>query len=261
MNFFWLYDLPSWLFAILCISFFVIVAVAGLFILRPFISKRVIPQAHNDVVSYFMAGMNAIYGITLGLIAVAAWENFADLDDTVSKEAASLAALYQDARIIPNPVGDSLRVALREYTRYTIEEAWPQQRKGILPIGGTARLTVFQNILLHYEPNSKNQEIMIAEIYRQFNHLIELRRIRLQGTDTGLPASVWFVIFFGAVLNIVITWFFVTDKFRVHLLMTALFAGLLGSLFFLVAAMDNPFRGHFGVGPEAFEIIYDNMKR
>jgi hypothetical protein len=40
-----------------------------------------------------------------------------------------------------------------------------------------------------------------------------------------------------------------------------LFAGLLGSLFFLVAAMDNPFRGQFGVGPEAFEIVYDNMKR
>lgn len=261
MTLYWLYDLPIWLFATICILFFVLIAVIGLWSLRPFIFKRVIPQAHNDVVSYFMAGMNAIYGITLGLIAVAAWENYSDLDDAVSKEAASLAALYQDVRVFPNPVGDSLRSALKEYTRYTIEEAWPQQQRGMLPIGGTARLTVFQAILLRHEPETRNQEIMMAEIFRQFNHLIELRRIRLQGFDTGLPASVWYVIFFGAILNVIITWFFVFDKFHVHVLMTALFAGLLGSLFFLVAVMDNPFRGHFGVSSEAFEIIYENMKR
>jgi hypothetical protein len=39
-----------------------------------------------------------------------------------------------------------------------------------------------------------------------------------------------------------------------------LFASLLGLLVFLTAAMDNPFRGEFSVSPDAFQIVFDNMK-
>ena len=35
--------------------------------------------------------------------------------------------------------------------------------------------------------------------------------------------------------------------------------GLLGLLIFLLAAMDNPFRGEIGVGPEAFELAYKQL--
>ncbi len=260
MDIYWVYDLPNWQFAFLCIAFFVIFALTGLFFLKKFIQKTIIQQAHNDVVSFFMAGMNAIYGITLGLIAVGAWENFDELDTNVSKEAASVAALYQDTQAMPKEVGDSLRASIKEYVRYNIEDAWPVQRTGVLPHGGTKRLTKVQALLSKFEPKSKNQEITLAEAYRQYNNIIELRRVRLQNVTNGLPAAIWYVILFGGILNIVITWFFITDKFRVHLLMTALFAALLGSLVFLVAAMDNPFRGEFSVTAEAFEIILENMK-
>ena len=260
MNFYWVYDIPNGQFALLCISFFVIIAVLGLVVLRRFIQNRVIQQSHNDIVSFYMAGLNAIYGITLGLIAVGAWENFSDIDANVSKEASAVAAVYQDTHNITGPLGDSMRAQIKEYTRYTIQDAWPKQRQGLLPHGGTQRLTAFQNTLAQYEPITKNQEIVLAEIYKQFNTIIELRRIRLQNVTNGLPAAIWYVIFFGAFLNIVITWFFITDKFRVHVLMTVLFAALLGSLVFLVAAMDNPFRGEFSVGSDAFEIVMENMK-
>jgi hypothetical protein len=259
MNIYWVYDLPNWQFAFLCIMFFVGFALIGLFVLRRFIQKKIIQQAHNDVVSFFMAGMNAIYGITLGLIAVGAWENFSEIDATVSKEAAAVAAFYQDSQVMPKPIGDSLRAQIKEYVRY-IHEARPLQRKGTLPTGGTKRLTTVQKSLSQYEPITKNQEINLAEAYKQYNNIIELRRLRLQNVTNGLPSAIWYVILFGGILNIVITWFFITDKFRVHVLMTALFAALLGSLIFLVAAMDNPFRGEFSVTAEAFEIIYANMK-
>jgi Protein of unknown function (DUF4239) len=260
MNMYWVYDLPNWQFAFLCILFFVGFALLGLFFLRKFIQKTIIQQAHNDVVSFFMAGMNAIYGITLGLIAVGAWENFTEIDGNVSKEAAAIAAFYQDTQVMPTLIGDSLRAQIKEYVRYNIEDAWPVQRTGILPRGGTKRLTAVQKTLSKYEPTSKNQEINLAEAYKQYNNIIELRRVRLQNVTIGLPAAIWYVILFGGMLNIVITWFFITDKFRVHVLMTALFAALLGSLVFLVAAMDNPFRGEFSVTAEAFEIILENMK-
>jgi Protein of unknown function (DUF4239) len=260
MDIYWVYDLPNWQFALLCITFFVVISLAGLFLLRRFIQQKMILQAHNDVVSFFMAGMNAIYGITLGLIAVGAWENFTEIDSNVSQEASAIAAFYQDTRPMPAPFADTLRAQLKEYVRYTIQDAWPKQRQGILPHGGTQRLTALQMTLSRYEPTSKNQEINLAEAYKQFNSIIQLRRIRLQNVTNGLPAAIWYVILFGGIMNIIITWFFITDKFRVHVIMTVLFAALLGSLVFLVAAMDNPFRGELSISSEAFEIIYENMK-
>jgi Protein of unknown function (DUF4239) len=260
MDFYWVYDLPTWQFALLCVVFFVAFAISGLLIFRKFIFSRIIPQSHNDIVSYFMAGLNAVYGITLGLIAVGAWENFTAVDDAVTQEAAALSSLYQDLHLVNGPLGDTLRSQLREYATYTINDAWPQQQKGKIPSGGTERLTKFQENLAKIELTNKNQEITFAATYNEFNRLIEFRRIRLQNITTSLPASVWYVIFFGAFLNIIITWFFVSDKFHVHLLMMALFAALLGSLVFLVAAMDNPFRGQLSVGADAFELVLSKMK-
>jgi hypothetical protein len=38
--------------------------------------------------------------------------------------------------------------------------------------------------------------------------------------------------------------------------MTALLCALLGLLIYLLAALDNPFRGEISVSPEPFEIMY-----
>ena len=43
--------------------------------------------------------------------------------------------------------------------------------------------------------------------------------------------------------------------------MTVMFSGLLGLLIFLLAAMDNPFRGEISVGSEAFELVYGQLMK
>ncbi len=261
MSFYWIYDISNGWFIVLCTGFFVFMAVAGLFVLRRFITKTVIPQAHNDVVSYFMAGMNAIYGITLGLLAVGAWEKFAEVQRDVQTEASILSALYQDVKMVPSPLGDTLKAQLKEYCRFTVYDAWPQQQQGKHPSGGTARLTKFQNSLVSFDPQTKGLEIVLDKSFDQINQLIIARSLRLQGVDAGLPPAIWYIIIFGGFLNLVINWFFVTDRFRVHILMNVLFAALLGSLIALVAAMDHPFRGEFSVSKAAFENVYEHMNR
>jgi Protein of unknown function (DUF4239) len=260
MSIYFIYDLPNWLFGLLSIFVFVFVALLGLYSLKGAIIRRIMPQSHNDVVSYYMAGLNAIYGITLGLIAVGAWEKFNDVDEKVGLEAAAVFSVYQDVSSLPTPLSDSLRSQLKEYTAYVINDAWKKQQRGIIPHGGTTRMEHFRQTLLSHEPQTKIEEIIIQEAFVRFNEIIKLRRLRLQAVTDGLPAAIWAVIIFGAFLNIAITWFFITDKFRVHIIMTIMYAALLGSLVFLIAAMDNPFRGEFSVSSEAFQLILDKMK-
>jgi hypothetical protein len=56
-------------------------------------------------------------------------------------------------------------------------------------------------------------------------------------------------------------WCFVLASLRVHALFTALIAALLALLIFITAAMDNPFRGSFGLGPDAYELTYQQLMK
>jgi hypothetical protein len=93
----------------------------------------------------------------------------------------------------------------------------------------------------------------------QFNSFVEVRRDRLHHVTTGLPAPLWCVVGVGAVLGIVLTWFFAIDRLSVHLAMAGILSLLTGLVVFLIAAMDHPYRGEVHVSPEAFEIVQRSL--
>ena len=103
----------------------------------------------------------------IGLLAVAAYQNFATVSDIVDKDASSLAALNRDFSAYPEPIRGKLLDHLREYTRTTIKDGWPQQRAGIIPKGGTERITSLSKALFAFEPVTKSDEIKHAEALRR----------------------------------------------------------------------------------------------
>src|ERR1043166_2581121 len=132
MNFYWVYDLPNWLFATLTIAVFVSFSMLGLWICRHFSLRMFGRHSHNDIVSFYLSTAGVFYGITLGLIAVGTYTTFSNVDDAVSKEAASVAALYRDVSSFPEPARGELRRELEEYVRFVIEDEWPRQKQGII---------------------------------------------------------------------------------------------------------------------------------
>ena len=60
---------------------------------------------------------------------MATYQNHTDVEKAVASEASSLAALYRDISAYPEPDRAELKALIKEYTRSTIEDAWPLQRK------------------------------------------------------------------------------------------------------------------------------------
>lgn len=205
MNFYGMYDLPNWLLCGLTVFLFVSFALIGQSLTRKAARSLLGDSDHNDLVGHYLAAFGVFYGITLGLISVGTWENFSDVEAKAAQEASSVAALYRDVSSYAEPKRTELTDALREYTRYVIEEAWPLQQKGIVLKGGTECINSFQQKLVTFEPVTENQKILHAEALRQFNQMIELRRLRLQSVTQGLASTLWLVIFAGAVMNIALT--------------------------------------------------------
>src|ERR1700732_426436 len=257
MNMYWVYELPNWLFGALTIALTEVIALGGMYATRKWV-RRIHggEHSHNEVVGFYLGAVCVFYGITLGLLAVGTWQTYSDVETRVGEEAAAVGALYRDVSSFPDPNRTALQADLRQYVRQVIDVAWPQQRRGIVPEDDGVKLSTLQAHLSRFEPATEGQKVIYAEVYRGFNTIAEFRGRRLQSVQGGLAGPLWTIVLAGACLSVGITWFFDMKSQSMHVWMTLMLAGLLGLLIYLLAALDNPFRGEISVGSQPFEIMY-----
>ena len=258
---YWIYDYPGWIIGPLYVAAFIAVTWIGIFITRATVHSWLHhDERSNQMVGSALSNFFVLYGILLGLLAVATYQNYSTVSDIVDKEASSMSALYRDFSGYPQPVGNQLQDALREYARYTIQEGWAQQREGIVPTGEPERSGLIAKILLAFEPSTEKEKIIHAETLRQNAHRIELSRSRMSNVTLGLPTVLWWVVGFCALMNIVLIWM-QNMEIHVHLILGAVLASILGVVIFLIAELDKPFRGRVSVGPDSIERVYNTVMR
>ena len=264
MTMYWIYDLPNWELGILTVTTSVILGVVGLFVNRPIIGRLLHRSAeHNDVISYIFSAVGVLYGLTLGLIAVATWQNFSAADAMVTQEASILDSLYRDLDGYPQPLRSDLEERLRVYTRQLIDVEWPAHRQGRVLMTGARTLEEFRDKIAAIEPsnNSGREKINHLATIASLDKLLTQRRTRLQAVPTGLPAVLWVVVLLGGMLVFLLSHFFWVENVILHAVLVGLQATILGLLIFLTAAMDNPFRGEFSISPDAFEQVFDQTMK
>jgi hypothetical protein len=251
--FYWIYDIPTPQLAVLISGVFVGFFWIGCFLFRPILRTFIRARSGtNDIVGYILSCFGVFYGLLLGLIAVAAYQNLNKAEENVSREAVALTALYQDLAAYQDPVRHELRDELRNYCSYVIETAWPQQRKGIILEEGRLKILAFRNSLHSFVPQTLHQVVFHAETLGEFDHYYEARRLRLHDVHSGIPAVMWYVVIVGAVINLAIVWMF-DMRMISQLMLGGMLAFFMGTMIFLIAAMDNPYRGEVSVNPDAFQ--------
>jgi hypothetical protein len=187
----WLTDtldaLPSETAALYFSLFFVAVAWFGVIFIRPFFRLWLRRQQNvNEIVSFASAGFSLFYGLLLGLLSVAAYNNANEISGYVSREAALLCTLYRNVANYPEPAGSELRYLLRDYTLYTIHKDWPAHQQGQILRGGEHRLQVIRQGLFDVVPTTPSLQLAHANTVRDFNDMVGLREQRLTGVEADL---------------------------------------------------------------------------
>ena len=257
----WLYELPGWLLCLLMLLLGIGPAVLGLHATRP-LARRLFgrPPGHNDVVSYYMGAFGVFYGLTLGLIAVATWQNYTDVDKIVAQEAASLRVLHADISWYPQPVRGELNAGLLSYIDFVVQEEWPAQHDGVLLGTGQEHLLAFRRPLMDFEPANEGDKALHQETLQAFDRYLELRGLRISHARAGVPGLVWLVLIVGAVLSVAITYCFSLKSLGGHVILTVFLAGFLTLLIYLIVMLDFPFRGDLAVGSGSFELARERMR-
>ena len=253
----WLYELPTLGLGVLVMGVFLACSLGGLWLTRPWARRHC--SAYNDLANYYIAVVGLFYAVLAGLITVATWENYSEVDANVANEAVAVSKLYSDAEGYPPALRAVLRDTLRRYVHHVVEEEWPAQRRGIEPAAHGPLMTEAVRHMAAFEPATAGQQIVHAECLRQFNELLTYRRLRLQAVDSGLPGLMWLVMLMGAAITIGMTYFLWSDNLRIQSLLTAALALTLGLVVFLILSLDRPLWGSVSVDPGDFREVLTSV--
>src|SRR5262249_48640650 len=102
--FYWIYDIPTWPMVGLFCVFFVRVTWLGILLARPVL--RAILGRHsgsNDSVGSLLGAHGVSLGVLLGLLAVAAYQNYSGVEGIIGNEATKLSGLSRDVSSSPEP--------------------------------------------------------------------------------------------------------------------------------------------------------------
>jgi hypothetical protein len=253
------YDIPQTDLAIWFAILAVLVAFAGVVLVKPFLRLLIGREPGiNDSVGHASAGVGLLYGLLVGLLAVAAYQNRERVQETVLREAAAVGSLYADMNSYPEPIRSEVKEMLRDYVQYTIHKDWPAHRRGEVMAGGAHRADAMRQRLALFAPATVSQEIVHREVIRAFQDFSNFRQQRLTGVSTRIPEVLWYAVAVGAAVNIVLI-LMLRIRAIPHFVLTAVNAFFLGVILFVIVALDDPLRGERGLPPTAFELLWERQ--
>ena len=154
----------------------------------------------NDVVGYVLSCYCVFYGLLLGLIAVAVYQNFVSVEEIVQRESSALAGLYDDFESYPEPFGKNLR-GWSGYRRYVIKYAWPLQHKGVIPEEGEIRIQGLRSAGV-VQPPKPPRAAPPRRSAEAIQRVPRFRRHRLFSVMTGFLLVMWYVVIVGTPINL-----------------------------------------------------------
>lgn len=254
------FDLPIWISGSGIILGLCLFAWAGLMLVR----RRILPRwrvgfEDAEFSGAMVQAVLVFYGLAVALIAVSVWQTHDNASNLASQEAASLAAIYRDVSLYPEPTRSLLQKDTKDYLEFVIDEAWPLQARGHPPMVPPKLARRIYRDFMSFEPANERQKIQHAETLHALNEAIKATRLRVDAASTGLPGILWIVVIVGAMLSLSSSFFFQVQDVRLHGVLVVLLAGFMGLIIFMILVLDRPFRGELGVRPDAYRIVYEQL--
>jgi hypothetical protein len=98
------------------------VAAVGGLVPVPFLVPSVQRSQHNDVAGFIYSVPDVAYAVLLGLMVVAVWQSWEEVESTATDEANELAAIFWLAYGLPEAEGRHIQELARSYAREVVYE-------------------------------------------------------------------------------------------------------------------------------------------
>jgi hypothetical protein len=208
---------------------------------------------NNEIAGFKFAVIGVLYAVLIAFTIIVVWQKYSDADTNVAAEAAGAVTIYQLSQGLDQQSAAALREATSNYLLAAINYDWPAMDQGAPDQYRPTRLALdaVYSTLLSFPPSAARDAAVEPEILRQLDEITRTRRARLIAADGTVPTIIWPVLFGGAVVTIVFTFFFGTKNVWAQTAMTALLSLLIFSELLIIIGVDYPFSGPIKVEPTA----------
>lgn len=240
-----------WLSATLIVVLPTILAALGPGIVRRYVKLEKL-VTNNEIAGFKFATVGVLYAVLLAFAIIVVWEKFSDAEVNVVGEAAGAATIYRLSQGLEQQSAVALRKGVSNYLTMAINREWPAMAREATEEYRPTRLALdaVYSTLLSFQPSPRGATVL-PEILRQLDVITQSRRARLIAAEGIVPPVMWPVLFGGAVVTIVFTFFFGTQNLAAQTVMTVLLSLLIFSELLIIIAVDYPFTGPIKVEPTA----------
>jgi hypothetical protein len=249
---------PLWLSGFILIVPTTLLAMAGPFVIRRYISLSRL-RNNNEIAGFKFATVGVLYAVLLAFAVIVVWERFNDADNRVAAEAGAAATVYRLANGIEGEQGEAIRTVMSRYLNMAIARDWPAMQQGKASREATDALSEIYVVVLKYRPADNSGAILLSELLRQVDLVGQARRARLVAANGTVPSVVWLVLFSGAILTIAFTFFFGTENIRAQAAMTGILSILIFSGMLTIISINRPFTGPVNVGSEPLLAVLEDF--
>ena len=241
--------LPTWVLAFIGVGGSAALAAGGLLLVHRFFPDFVRMEI-NDVAGVAIGVLAAVYGIILGFVIVALYEDFTDAEANVENEAAQLIQLYEDTRGMP--IADAMANSMRAYVANVRFREFDRMQDGESHQQIGHHVDDMYSVLRRYSPTTANQVAFYEDAVSQLNAVVASRLQRLHHASQELPTPFAVLLLVGAALLIVSMYLLAVPKLHVHLAIVIAVAVLTSFNLLIAVALDHPFSGDVSVSSQAF---------
>jgi len=241
---------PLWLSGLILIGLGTAISMYGPVVVRRFVTLERL-TANNEIAGFKYATLGVLYAVLLGFAIVVVWQKFSDAESSVVQEAGAAATIYRLSHGMSEKAGADMRDAVGNYLKLAITDDWPAMDRGVPGASRSARqaLDSIYAALLTSSAADRGGDPVVSELLHQLDLMTQARRARLIAAEGSVPGVLWLVLFGGAFVAIIFTFFFGTQNLRAQIVMTALLAIVIFAELLIIVAIDRPFTGSVKVQP------------
>lgn len=246
-------NVPSWL-LLLGLN----VLTAGGAVLALMYVRHRLPGVRGDerseVTQFSFMLVGFVYAFFTGFIVSAMWGQNNTADDGTRAEGTTAVQMANDLTVFDKADSDRVRQALLDYERAAVTE-WPLAANGHADPAAGQALQRLRTAYEEVQPRTDTQKTFLATSFDSLSKISQGRtdRIIRARTDSGLPWSMWIVLFLlsGLVLGCVIV--YGVEKPAIHYALVAVVGVLLATVLFLVLELEHPFIGDTAASREPLD--------
>lgn len=256
-----IYDLSNLQMCLLFITFFVAFGNAGVTLFHKKLRiKFRLGNETNEAINFFAQMIGLLYGILTGLIIVTAWQNYDAVTSFVAEEVSSIRSFQRSHALLKPSSQAKLKSITINYVDSIIEKEWPAYTRGEPALVIHPGLWEIHQILISLSHETEMEREAVIATMSKLEIMIDARERRVQTyTDTGIPSVFWIILTAGALITLTLTFFVHFDSDWTQYTLTTLYGISLGLLFFLMAAIDNPYRGEVHVTSDAYKTLKQHL--